>query len=125
VRDIRLEELREIISKNGQVWVLFEHGTVVVLREPEADPKTQAIDILREYGPVVVGTELGDFNVVTLDDGQGWMVTASHEAVFTYVRPDDLPPKRLSDFEIGLYGRNRRDMDGKELNVVHVEDRRG
>jgi hypothetical protein len=73
-----LEELRQIIFGEGKAWVLFEHGTVVVLSEPGADIGGQVIDLLREYGPVVIGPPLGDFDVVTLDDGQGCMVTALH-----------------------------------------------
>ncbi|MFF9869548.1 hypothetical protein ACF1G0_29800 [Streptomyces sp. NPDC013953] len=33
-------------------WVLFEHGTCVVLTAPDGDLAEQATEILREFGPV-------------------------------------------------------------------------
>ena len=30
-----------------------------------------------------------------------------------------------TDVTIGLFGRTRRDLDGRELEVIHVEEKRG
>ncbi|MBU8857797.1 MULTISPECIES: hypothetical protein [unclassified Micromonospora] len=48
---------RRIIRGDGKSWVVFAHGTCVVLPDagPGVDLAVAAIDVLREYGPVHVG----------------------------------------------------------------------
>ncbi|MGC5033166.1 hypothetical protein [Micromonospora sp. DT229] len=89
---------------------------------PGVDLAAQAVDILREYGPVHPGSSAGDFGTVTLDPGPGWVVYGHHDDVLTYVSPDEISDG--SDLAVGLYGRHKRDRDGHELDVVHVEDKR-
>jgi hypothetical protein len=115
---------RRIIQGDGKSWVAFAHGTCVVLPDPEpgVDLAAQAVDILREYGPVHVGTPAGDFGTITLDPGPGWVVYGHHDDVLTYVGPDEVSD--TGDLAVGLYGRDKRDADGHELHVVHVEDKR-
>ncbi|WP_327038568.1 hypothetical protein [Micromonospora maris] len=115
---------RRIIEGDGKSWVVFAHGTCVVLPEPEpgVDLAAQAVDILRECGPVHAGTPAADFGTVTLDPDPGWVVYGRHDDVLTYVGPDEISDS--SDLAIGLYGRRKRDRDGHELDVVHVEDKR-
>ncbi|GIJ18996.1 hypothetical protein [Micromonospora gifhornensis] len=79
---------RRIIEGDGKSWVVFAHGTCVVLPDP----------------------------------GPGWVVYGHHDDVLTYVGPDEISDS--SDLAIGLYGRHKRDRDGHELDVVHVEDKR-
>nr|WP_236719203.1 hypothetical protein [Wenjunlia vitaminophila] len=104
-------------------WVLFEHGTCVVLAAPDGDLAEQAIEILRKYGPVEAGSAAGDFGVINVRDADGWVVTGHHRDVLTHVAPDE--PSGHEDLAVGLCGRAKRHRDGTELNVVHVEDRRG
>ncbi|MFG2065062.1 hypothetical protein ACGFIK_27055 [Micromonospora sp. NPDC048871] len=59
---------------------------------------------------------------ITLDPGPGWVVYGHHDDVLTYVGPDEVSDG--SDLAIGLYGRHKRDRDGHELHVIHVEDKR-
>ncbi|PPK65677.1 hypothetical protein V5P93_005145 [Actinokineospora auranticolor] len=113
---------RRIILGEGKSWVLFEHGTCVILVDSEGDLAGQAVDILREYGPVRPGTPSGDFNTITLTAAPGWAVTGHHPDVLTYVAPDEVTTP--DDLTAGLTGRGKRDRDGRELTVVHVEDKR-
>ncbi|MFI5925030.1 hypothetical protein ACIA3K_03505 [Micromonospora sp. NPDC051543] len=115
---------RRIIRGDGKSWVVFAHGTCVVLPAPgpSADLAAQAIEILREYGPVHVGSSAGDFSTITLDPGPGWVVYGHHNDVLTYMGPDEVQDS--SDLAVGLYGRHKRDQDGHELDVIHVEDKR-
>ncbi len=115
---------RRIILGDGKSWVVFAHGTCVVLPDPApgVDLAAQAVEILREYGPVHVGSPSADFGTVTLDPGPGWAVYGHHNDVLTYVGPDEVSDD--SDLAVGLYGRHKRDRDGHELTVVHVEDKR-
>lgn len=115
---------RRTIRGESKSWVVFAHGTCVVLPDPgpDVDLAAQAIDILREYGPVHAGSPAGDFGTITLDPGPGWVVYGHHNDVLTYVGPDEISD--TSDLAVGLYGRGKRDQDGRELEVVHVEDKR-
>ncbi|MEV7230904.1 hypothetical protein AB0M79_28355 [Polymorphospora sp. NPDC051019] len=115
---------RRIIRGDGKSWVAFARGTCVVLPEPgpDADLAAEAVEILREYGPVHAGSPAGDFGTITLDPGPGWVVYGHHNDVLTYVGPDEV--QDTSAVAVGLLGRGKRDTDGRELQVVHVEDKR-
>lgn len=115
----------EILIGDEKSWVLFSHDTCVVLPEPppESDLGEQARSLLAEYGPVRIGTSSADFHVVELDEGLGWCVTCHHPDVLTYVGRADVTAG-AGDLEVGLCGRSKRHMDGTELGIVHVEDRR-
>jgi hypothetical protein len=119
-----VEAWRRIIVGEGMSWVVFTHGTCVVLPDPgpDVDLASQAVDVLREYAPVRAGSPAGDFGTVTLDPGPGWVVHGHHPDVLTYVAADEVA--RADDLVVGLHGRAKRDRDGRELEVVHVEDRR-
>ncbi|MEU4324553.1 hypothetical protein [Nonomuraea dietziae] len=106
----------------GRSWVLFANGTCVILMEPDGDLAGQARDLLREFGPVHAGTPAGDFTTIGLDDAPGWAVTCHHPDILTYVADDELETD--DDLTVGLFGRGKRDQDGHELVVVHVEDKR-
>lgn len=117
-----VEVWRLILTPSGTSWVLFEHGTCVMLKEPAEDLAEQASAILGEFGPVHVGSPAGDFNVLTLKDDLGWLVTGHHPDVVTYVAPDE--PVDASHLAVGIHGRTKRHQDGTELRVLHVEDHR-
>jgi len=118
------ETWRRIIVGPQKSWVAFSNGTCVVLPDPDrtVDLESLAVDILREYGPVHPGSPAGDFGTITLDPGPGWVVYGHHNDVLTYVGPDEVTDS--SSLSVGLYGRSKRDRDGRELQIVHVEDRR-
>lgn len=103
-------------------WVLFANGTCVILMEPADDLAEQAKELLREYGTARAGTPAGDFTTIDLDDAPGWAVTGHHPDILTYVAEDELDAR--DDLTVGLFGRGKRDQDGHELTIVHVEDKR-
>ena len=112
---------RRIIVGEHKSWVVFAHGTCVVLTEPAGNLTEQATAILAEYGPVHPGSPAGDFGTVKLQAAPGWVVTGHHPDVHTYVAPEDVAEE--TDLVVGLTGRRNRDRDGRELQVIHVEDR--
>jgi hypothetical protein len=116
---------REILTGDDKSWVLFAHDTCVVLPEPHpgGDLRVQAARVLAKHGPVHIGTSSGDFDVIHLDDVPGWCVTCHHPDVLTYVGPADVTAG-AGDLEVGLCGRSKRHMDGTELEIIHVEDKR-
>jgi hypothetical protein len=119
-----IETWHGIIQGESKSWVLFEHGTCVILMQPKVDLAAQATALLAEWGPVQVGTDSADFDVIELANAPGWVVTCYHPDILVYVPPDDENMAGTSDVVIGLIGRARRDEDAKELNVIHIEDRR-
>ncbi len=114
---------RTIIMGDNKSWVLFENGTCVILMEPEGDLSAQAIELMKEWGPVEEGSPAGDFSVITLEHDAGWVVTSHHNDILTYVGHEGLGDDP-SDLSIGLLGRSMRDRDAEALTVIHVEDKR-
>ncbi|MFF5447270.1 hypothetical protein [Streptomyces sp. NPDC012888] len=114
---------QRLLADPRKSWVLFEHGTCVVLTAPEGELAEQATEILKKSGPAHAGSPAGDFGVIDPKDVDGWVVTGHHNDVLTYVGPDE--PQDQSQISVGLFGRSKRHRDGTELHVVHVEDNRG
>ena len=117
-----VEAWQRILEPSGVSWVLFENGTCVMLKEPDGELAGQAVEILRQYGPVRAGGPAGDFGTHPLKDGTGWLVTGHHPDVVTYVGSGE--PADPSNLAVGLHGRSKRHRDGTDLQVVHVEDAR-
>jgi hypothetical protein len=116
---------RRIIVGAAKSWVLFKNGTCVILPEPEPDLAAQAIELMRRWGPVRPGSAAGDFSIIQLADAPGWVVTGHHGDILTYVAPDEVEADSSGDLMVGLIGRLKRDQDARELEVIHVEDKRG
>jgi hypothetical protein len=91
--------------------------------EPQADLAAQATELLREWGPVHVGSSFGDFGTIELQEGKGWVVTCHHNDILTFVGPDEVSPG-AAEVAVGLYGRSKRGQDAEQLRVLHVEDKR-
>ncbi|MDO4878515.1 MAG: hypothetical protein Q3966_04360 [Neisseria sp.] len=104
-------------------WVLFEHGTCVILMQPAEDLAAQAQELMREWGGVAVGTPSADFGVTELANNAGWVVTGHHNNILNFVFPDEGRDKE--EFAIGLIGRSYRAADADGLKIVHIEDHRG
>jgi ribA/ribD-fused uncharacterized protein len=115
-----VEIWRRIIQGPGKVWAIFEHGTCVIFTRPEVDVCEAAVSLLREWGPVQVGSPAGDFSVIELEDEPGWVVSGHHPDALTYVAKGAFGSEP-SELEVGLLGRSFRDRDAAELNVIHVE----
>ncbi len=119
---------REILVKEKNSWVIFEHGTCLILLETEEDLEAQAIEILKVWGPIVPGTSAGDFMVDTIEDVPGWLITYPQPDTANYVSPeefgDESEDQVRNDMIIGLIGRNKRNEDAQSLKIVHVEDKK-
>ncbi|WP_329595010.1 hypothetical protein OG298_39905 [Streptomyces sp. NBC_01005] len=121
--EILIDVWQRLLADPHKSWVLFEHGTCVVLTAPEGELAEQATALLKKFGPVHAGSSAGDFGVIDPQDTEGWVVTGHHNDVLTYVGPDESQDQ--SEIAVGLSGRSKRHRDGTELHVVHVEDKRG
>ncbi|MFB8353346.1 hypothetical protein [Streptomyces niveus] len=120
--EILMDVWQRLLANPRKSWVLFEHGTCVVLTAPEGELAEQATDLLKKFGPAHAGSSAGDFGVIDPKDVEGWVVTGHHNDVLTYVGLGE--PQDQSQIAVGLFGRLKRQRDGTELHVVHVEDRR-
>lgn len=114
---------QKVVTDPSMSWVLFKHGTCVMLLNPEEDFRKQAITLLKNHGPVIPGTPSGDFDVTRIPDIQGWIVTGNFPGIMMYVFEDEAGNNN-SDLEIGMLGRTKRDLDAKFVHVIHVEDHR-
>ncbi|MFD9002994.1 hypothetical protein ACFV0T_18765 [Streptomyces sp. NPDC059582] len=120
--EMLIDVWQRLLADPRKSWVLFEHGTCVVLTAPDGELADQATEILGEFGSVHAGSAAGDFGVIDLKDVEGWVVTGHHNDVLTYVGLDE--PRDQSEIAVGLLGRSKRHRDGTELRIVHVEDKR-
>ena len=113
-----------VIIDPQKSWILFEGGICVILVEPGDDLAGQAVALLGEWGPVHAGSPAGDFGVIELPDGLGWVVTGHHDDILTFVGSDEIPAEEVNDLVVGLLGRSKRGQDAEGLVVIHIEDRR-
>ena len=119
-----IETWRGIIQGDSKSWVLFEHGTCVILMQPEDDLAAQAKALLAEWGPVQVGTDLADFNVVKLENDPGLGGYLPPPGYPLNAPADEDEAEEPAEIMVGLMGRSMRDEDAKELKVIHIEDKR-
>jgi hypothetical protein len=119
-----VEIWRKIIIGDNKSWVLFEDGTCVILIEPKEDLAAQAIDIMKEYGPVHIGSASADMEITELTNYPGWVVTGHHPDMLNYMAPEEFKTDNPNDVAIGVLGRSKREADSKSLNIIHIEDKR-
>lgn len=113
---------RRIIVGDEKSWVLFRHGTCVVVTRHVKDVADRAGLLLAEWGAVGTTNPTADYRAVKLTKDPGWVVACRHPDILTYIGPRDLPAEQLSEESIGLLGRGRRYADAAELQVIHVEE---
>jgi hypothetical protein len=119
-----IEHVRLAINPKFHQWVLFSNGTYIIIEDATIqDQAAFAKKIMREYGPVHVGSPAADFAVTHLNKTEGWVVGGHYHGMYTYVNPDELKKAGLenpTDVDIGLFGRGKRNKDGKECYVVFI-----
>ncbi len=104
----------------GRAWVIFEHGTCVVLTDPTDDLAGQARALLAKHGPVHVATPAADFTVHRLTDSSDLLVTYDHPDIANFVASGEVgagAPTHIA----GLIARAKRARDAIELKAIHVE----
>jgi hypothetical protein len=94
MKSLAVEELVAAVEKTVRdrtlPWVLFSHGTFVILA-PElllrADLAAAALLCLARYGPVHPGTPSADFSVAALQHVGGWAVSSHGPGLFPMSTP--------------------------------------
>lgn len=117
-----IEHVKLAINPKFQDWVLFENGTYIIFDDISTveDIKEEAIKLMKEFGPVHAGGPAGDFNIIHLNQTEGWLVSGHGYGMYTYVHPSELDSESPNDLEIGLYGRSKRDSDGQNPEIIHI-----
>lgn len=117
-----IEHVKLAINPKFQDWVLFENGTYIIFDDISTieDVKEEAIKLMKEFGPVSAGGPAGDFSVIHLKLTDGWLVSGHGYGMYTYVHPSELDNESPNDLEIGLYGRSKRDSDGQNPEIIHI-----
>lgn len=117
-----IEHVKLAINPKFQDWVLFENGTYIIFDDISTieDVKEEAIQLMKEFGPVSAGGPAGDFSVIHLNLTEGWLVSGHGYRMYTYVHPSELDSESPNDLEIGLYGRSKRDSDGQSTEIIHI-----
>lgn len=117
-----LNHVRLAINPKFQDWVLFKNGTYIIFDNADTIPnlENEAIKAMKEFGPVHAGGPAGDFGVTHLNKTEGWIVSGHGYGMYTYVNPNELDSEKPNDVEIGLYGRNKRNLDGENPVVINI-----
>lgn len=133
-----ISRYRAIFTEFIPAWVMFKNGTAVTLRELPDPPTTDninnyAVDLLENYGKAYPGSASADFRVVpgkhpeTMKDS--WLVRFWHKDITVYVDVEDedqfneMMVYPLNEMDIGFFGRDIREKDANQLEVVHTEIR--
>ncbi|WP_228452184.1 hypothetical protein [Chryseobacterium sp. c4a] len=117
-----LEHINLAINPKFQDWVLFKNDTYIIFDDITIVENVQeeAIRLMKEFGPILAGGPAGDFNVIHLNSTEGWLVSGHGYGMYTYVHPSELDNEIPNDLEIGLFGRSKRNSDGKNPEIVHI-----
>lgn len=121
-----INHIKLAINPKFQDWVVFKNGIYIIFDDADTikDIHNEALKQMREFGPVYAGGPAGDFGITTLNKTDGWIVSGHGYGMYTYVNPLELSIKNPSDSEIGLFGRNKRDLDGKNPEIIFVNHKK-
>lgn len=117
-----LDNVRLAINPKFKDWVLFENGTYIIFDDITQieNIENEAIRLMKEFGPAHAGGPSGDFNVITLNETKGWIVSGHGYGMYTYVNPSELETNSPDNITIGLYGRSKRNNDGENPKIIHI-----
>ncbi|QXP78765.1 MULTISPECIES: hypothetical protein [Winogradskyella] len=117
-----LDNVKLAVNPKFKDWVLFENGTYIIFDDiTQIDNiESEAIRLMKEFGPVHAGGPAGDFNVISLNQTEGWVVSGHGYGMYTYVNPSELESNSPEDLTIGIYGRSKRNSDGQNPNIIYV-----
>ena len=117
-----INHVRLSINPKFQDWVLFKHGTYIIFDHAEEIPdlESEAIKLMAAFGPVYIGTPAADFDVTDLNKTEGWIVSGRSYGMYTYVNPNEIKSNVIDITAIGLLGRAKRDLDGENPVIIHI-----
>ena len=115
---LAITAIRALLKKDRR-FVLFEHGTVVVVEDDTIeDLESYASLRLEEDTEIVSGSATGDMSVDEIEGG--WVVGSNDPDIFIFV-PHSEVTEGAQAISIGMAGRAAHGADIDDPNVVHVE----
>lgn len=117
-----IENVKLAINPKFQDWVLFKNGTYIIFDNVDTikNVKEEAIKMMKEFGPVYAGGPAGDFGTTHLTKTDGWVISGHGYGMYTYVNPSEIENNSPTDIEVGLFGRAKRDLDGKNPEIIYI-----
>lgn len=117
-----LHHVRLSINPKFQDWILFKNGTYIIFEHADeiSNLESTALKLMAEFGPVYSGERSEDFDVTDLKNTEGWIVSGHGYGMYTYVSPQEMKSETLNIVEIGLLGRRKRDLDGRNPFIMHI-----
>ncbi|MDB4614285.1 hypothetical protein OAH18_01210 [bacterium] len=116
----RLRVYKQLLEHVHSIYV-FRHGTAVHSAEALSAP--EAVQTLKQHGPVQWGTPSGDFWIASIQSPVGgFVVRYSHPQILSFAGNEEYPP----DFPVPLAGsmiRLSREMDSRDLCIVAQHQR--
>lgn len=79
---------QRLLTDPAKSWVVLEHGTCVVMTNPDGDLAEQETEIFRELGPVYPASLAGDFGVINLGDADPAPLMAVGALTLPWARGD-------------------------------------
>ena len=121
-KEALIEHVKLAINPHFKDWVLFKNGTYIIIENLEKGETIEALAMqkMKEFGPIHVGSPAGDFNTITLNKTEGWVIAGHGYGMYTYVHPSEVEDPEAQDYVIGLFGRNKRDEDGQHPEIIYV-----
>lgn len=121
-----IKHVKLAINPKFQDWVLFKNGTYLIFENADTikSVNDEAIKQMKEFGPVFAGGPAGDFSTIHLTKTEGWIISGHGYGMYTYVNPSEIENKTPNDIEIGLFGRTKRDLDGKNPEIIYTNSRK-
>ena len=113
------------INPKFKDWILFKNGTYIIIEDTsdQTEIEKQGIEKMKEFGPVHVGGPAGDFGISNLNKTDGWVVSGHGYGMYTYVHPSELESKHPGEPEIGFYGRDKRNSDGLNPQILCISSK--
>ena len=118
MEQLYIERWQQMLAEHDKPWVIFAHGTCVILMEPTQDIAQQATELIAQW-PVAAGTDRGDFNIFTPTAVAGWVITSAHPDILTYLAPEEVDREDMP-MALGLQGRAKRDQDARERRIIFL-----
>lgn len=117
-----IENVKLAINPKFKDWVLFKNGTYIIFDDitKVKNINDEAIAMMKEFGPVFAGGPAGDFNTIHLTKTKGWIVSGHGYGMYTFVSPNEFENTYPNDLEVGVFGRSKRNHDGKKPEIIYV-----
>lgn len=122
-----LSKVQQSIIPVYKNWVLFKHGTYVIIDDISGIPDVaqEALRLLEAYRPKsALEKKDWDYSISHLDRVEGWSVYGRGYGIYTYVNPNEMIDA-ASPPNIIVFSRNKRTMDENNPQILYISSAEG